>query len=91
MGDTHPLADQVAVQPPPVVNMLHIGRCLGVFVQTISEENPGSESHGSTETLAETFTEQLLPPFRGGTIFNVSIDSPPRNGETKEECVTREN
>jgi len=28
------------------------------------------------ETLAETFTEQPpLPPFRGGTIFNVSIDA----------------
>ena len=44
------------------------------------------------ETLAETFIEQLiLPPFRGGAIFNVSVDSPPRNGETEEECVAREN
>ena len=44
------------------------------------------------ETLAETFSEQfLLPPFRGGVIFNVSIDSPPRNGETEEERAAREN
>ena len=33
----------------------------------------------------------LPPPFRGGAIFNVSIDSPSRNGETKEEHAAREN
>ena len=61
-------------------------------LQTILEETLGSESQGSTETLAETFSEQLLlPPFQGGAIFNVSIDSPPRNGETKEEHVAQEN
>ena len=44
------------------------------------------------ETLAETFTEQPpLPPFQGGAIFNVSIDSPPQNGETDEERAAREN
>ena len=44
------------------------------------------------ETLAETFTEQLLlPPFRGGAMFNVSVDSPPQNGETEEERVAWEN
>ena len=44
------------------------------------------------ETLAETFTEQLpLPPFRGGRIFNVSVDSPPRNSKTEEERVVHEN
>jgi len=44
------------------------------------------------ETLTETFSEQLfLPPFWGGAIFNISIDSPPRNGETKEEHVAWEN
>ena len=44
------------------------------------------------ETLAETFSEQLLlPPFQGGAIFNVSIDSPPQNGETEEQRVAREN
>ena len=63
VGDAHPLADQFAVQPLPVVNMLHIGRCPGASLQTIPEENSGTESQGSMETLAETFTEQLLPPF----------------------------
>ena len=63
VGDAHPHADQLAIQPPLAVNMLHIGRCLGASLQTILEENPGSKSQGSTETLTETFTEQLLQPF----------------------------
>ena len=28
VGDVDPLAEQIADQPPPAVNMLHIGRCL---------------------------------------------------------------
>ena len=72
--------------------MLHVDRHSRASLQTISEENPGSESQGSTETLVETFSEQLpLLPFYGGAIFNVSIDSPPRNGETEEERATHEN
>ena len=43
------------------------------------------------KTVAETTTELLPPPFRGGAIFNVSIDSPPRNGEIEEECAAHEN
>ena len=40
----------------------------------------------------ETTTELLpLPPFHGGAIFNVSVDSPPQNSETEEEHATREN
>ena len=68
------------------------GRDLGASLQTILEENPDSESQGSTEPLAETFTKQPPPLlFRGGAIFNVSIDSPPQNGETDEERAAREN
>ena len=82
------LADQITIQLPPVVNTLHLGWSPGAHLQTIPEETPGSESQGSTETLAETFFDQfLLPPFRGGTIFNVSIDSPPRNGEIEERAA----
>ena len=67
VGDVHPLADQIADQPPPAVNMIHVGRRSGASLQTIPEENPDSESQGSTETLAETTTEQLpLPPFPWG-------------------------
>ena len=92
MGDIHPLTDQIADQPPPAVNMLHVGRRSEASLQTIPEENPDSESQGSTETVAEMTTELLLPPpFRGGAIFNVSIDSPPWNGETKEERAAHEN
>ena len=44
------------------------------------------------ETVAETTIELLpLPPFCGGAIFNISIDSPPQNGETEEERVAHEN
>ena len=44
------------------------------------------------ETIVKTTTELLLPPpFCGDAIFNVSIDSPPRNGETEEEHTAREN
>ena len=84
--------DQIADQLPPTVNMLHISRGPGTSLQTILEENPDSESKGSMEPLAETFTKQPpLLPFWGGAIFNVSIDSPPRNGEIDEERATREN
>ena len=73
--------------------MLYVGRHPGASLQTILEENPDSESQGSTETVAETTTELLLlPPFRGGAIFNVSVDSPSREGEMEEDrtaCVNR--
>ena len=37
-------------------------------------------------------TELLLPPpFHGGAIFNVSVDSPPREGETEEDRTARVN
>ena len=49
-GDIHSLADQIADQPPPTVNMLHVGRRSGASLQTVLEENPDSESQGSTET-----------------------------------------
>jgi len=82
VGDVLSLADQIANQLLPTVNMLHASRRPGASLQTILEENLDSESLGSTETLAETFTEQPpLPPFQGGTIFNVSIDSPLRTAK----------
>ena len=63
-GDVHPPNDHIADQPPPSVNLMHVGRCPEASLQTILEENPNSESQGSTETIAETTTELLpLPPF----------------------------
>ena len=43
------------------------------------------------ETIAETTTELLSRPFHGSAVFNVSVDSPPRNYETEEERAAREN
>ena len=44
VGDIHPLADQIVDQPPPPVNMLHVGRRPGASLQSILEENLDSES-----------------------------------------------
>ena len=72
--------------------MLHIGRRPEASLQTILEENPNSESQGSTETVTETTVVQPpLPPFRGGRIFNVSVDSPPQDGEIEEDHAARVN
>ena len=61
MGDIYPLADLIADQVSPTVNMLQIGRCPEASLHTILEENPDSESQGSIETVAETTAIQ--PPF----------------------------
>ena len=72
--------------------MLHIGRRPEASLQTILEENLDFESQGSMETVPETTAIQPpFPPFRGGRIFNVSVDSPPRNSKTEEERAAREN
>ena len=72
--------------------MLHVARRPEASLQNILEENPDSESQGSAETIAETSAVQpSLPPFRGGRIFNVSVDSPPRDRETEEDRTARVN
>ena len=44
------------------------------------------------EIVTEITTVQPpFPPFHGGGIFNVSIDSPSRDGETDEDCAARVN
>ena len=92
VGEVHPLVDQIADQLPPAVNMLHVGRRPGASLQTIMEENPDSESQGSTETVAETTAEQPpFSPFHGGAIFNVSVDSPPQEGKTEEDRAAHVN
>ena len=64
VGDIHPLANQIADQLSPTVNMLHVGRRPEASLHTILEENLDSESQGSTETVAETTTVQSpFPPF----------------------------
>jgi len=72
--------------------MLHIDRRPEASLQTILEESPDSESQGSTETIAETTAVQPpFPPFHGCGIFNVNIDSPPRDGETEEDRAAHVN
>ena len=72
--------------------MLQMDRCPIASLQTILEENPDSESQGSTETVAETVAVQPpFPPFRGGEIFNVRVDNPPWDGETDEDHAAHVN
>jgi hypothetical protein len=64
-------------------------------LSTILEESTRStESHGTnyTHTLIDPYGLELLafPPGFGGTIFTVSNDVPPRDGETDQERVTWE-
>ena len=90
VGDIYPLVDTIADQLSSTVNMLQIGRCPKASLHTILEENPDSESQAFTENIAKTTVIQpSFPPFRGGGIFNVSIDSPPWDGETDEDHATR--
>ena len=44
VGDIYPLADQIADQLSPTVNMLHIGRRPEASLHTILEENLDFES-----------------------------------------------
>ena len=44
VGDVQLPADQIADQPPPTVNMLHVGRRPETSLQTILEKNLDSES-----------------------------------------------
>ena len=92
MGDIYPLTDSIIDQLSPTVNMLQIGQRPKESLHTILEENPDSESQGSMETMAKTAAVQPpFPPFRGGGIFNVSVDSPPRDGETDEDRTAHVN
>ena len=44
------------------------------------------------ETIAKTTAVQPpFPPFQGGGIFNVNVDSPPRDGETDEDRTAHVN
>ena len=62
IGYIYPLADLIADQLSPTVNMLQIGQRPEASLHTILEENLGSdEFQGSTETVAETTAVQ--PPF----------------------------
>jgi hypothetical protein len=85
-------ADPITDQLSPTIDMLQIGQHPEESLHTILEKNPDSESQGSMEIVAETATVQPpFPPFRGGGIFNVSINSPPWDGQTDEDHAARVN
>ena len=68
--------------------MLQISQHPEESLHTILEENPYSEPQGSMEIVAKTTVIQPpFPPLRGGGIFNVNIDSPPRDGETEDHAA----
>jgi hypothetical protein len=77
--------------PAPTVNVVEIRDSLF----TIPEESTGStESHGTsyTRTLIDPYGKEFpaFPLGFGGVVFAVSNDEPPRDGETDQERVARE-
>jgi hypothetical protein len=81
--------------PTPTVNMMEIRQIREDSLSTIPEEGTGStESHGTsyTRTLIDPYGQEFLafPPGFGGAVFAVSNNEPPRDGETNQERVARE-
>jgi hypothetical protein len=81
--------------PAPTVNMVEIRQIGGNSPSTIPKESTGStESHGTsyTHTLIDPYGQEFptFPPGFGGAVFAVSNDEPPRDGETDQERVARE-
>jgi hypothetical protein len=81
--------------PAPTVNVVEIRQIGEDSLSIIPEEITGStESHGAsyTRTLIDPYGQEFLafPPRFGGAVFAVSNDEPPRNGETDQERVARE-
>jgi hypothetical protein len=76
--------------PAPTINVVEIRQIRGHLLSTILEESTRStESHGTSYTciLIDPYGQEFLafPPSFGGTIFVVSNDEPPRDGETNQE------
>jgi hypothetical protein len=79
--------------PVPTVNIVEIKQIGEDSLSTILEESTGSTiSHRTnyTCTLIDPYGQEFLafPPGFVGTIFAVSNDEPPRDGETDQERVT---
>jgi hypothetical protein len=76
--------------PAPTVNVVEIRKIRGHSLSTIPKESTRStESHGTsyTCTLIDPYGQEFLafPPGFGGTVFVVSNDEPPHDGETNQE------
>jgi hypothetical protein len=81
--------------PVPTVNMVDIRQIAQDSLSTIPEEGTGStDSHGTnhTRTLIDSYGQEFpaFPPGFEGVVFAISNDDPPRNGETDQERVARE-
>jgi hypothetical protein len=76
--------------PAPTVNVVEIRQIGEDSLSTIPKEGTRStESHGTsyTRTLIDPYGQKFpaFPPDFGGTVFAVSNDEPPRDGETDQE------
>jgi hypothetical protein len=81
--------------PAPTVNVVEIRQIGEDLLSTIPEESTGStKSHGTsyTRTLIDPYGQEFpaFPPDFEGAVFAISNDEPPRNGETDQERVARE-
>jgi hypothetical protein len=80
--------------PAPTVYMVDIRQIRQDLLSTIPKEGTGStDSHRTNYThLIDSYGQEFLafPPGFGGTIFAVSNDEPPRDGETDQERIARE-
>jgi hypothetical protein len=81
--------------PAPTVNVVEISQIGEDSLSTIPEEGTGStESHGTsyTRTLIDPYGQEFLafPPGFGGSVFTVINNELPRDGETDQERVARE-
>jgi hypothetical protein len=81
--------------PAPTVNVVEIRQIREASLSTIPKESTRStESHRTnyTHTLIDPYGQEFpaFPPGFGGSIFAVSNDEPPRDGETNQERVARE-
>jgi hypothetical protein len=78
----------------PTVNIVDIRQIKQDSLSTILEEGTGStDSHGTNYThLIDSYGQEFpaFPPGFGGAIFAVSNDEPPRDGETDQERIARE-
>jgi hypothetical protein len=75
--------------PAPTVNVVEIRQIGEDSLSTIPKESTGStESYGTsyTRTLIDPYGQEFptFPPGFGGTVFAVSNDEPPRDGETDQ-------
>jgi hypothetical protein len=81
--------------PTATVNMVDFRQIRHDSLSIIPKEgNRSTESHGTnyTRTLIDPYGHEFpaFPPSFGGTVFAVSNDEPPYDGETDQERTARE-